>query len=95
MTDNAYSLRFSDRMLSDLPLRAFLIHDYPEDDSLEIDALVSSGDAFITLATNLDAMSSQLKDKPEVHPQLEKVIRTLLYLQRHYQIARKHPEHRQ
>jgi len=51
----------------------------------DVDALVASGDGFITLATQLDA-----------HPaEVEEVIRVLLYLQRHYSIVKKQPNFRQ
>lgn len=96
MTDTkAYSLQLHNRILSSFTEPTRLLHDYTEVDAHEIDALVSSGDAFITLATDLDDVTTLLQNTPEAHPQLEKTIRTLLYLQRHYQIARKQPEHRQ
>lgn len=62
----------------------------------EVQALVASGDAFATLATKIDEASSQLSsDAPLVQPHLESVARTLLYLQRHYEIRRKPSDYRQ
>jgi hypothetical protein len=57
------------------------------DDNLETAALVASGDYFITLATRLDKLSQDLaKTSPAAHLELEKIIKQLTYLQRHYTI---------
>lgn len=74
-----------------------LLHDYEElSDHIPIDALVASGDCFVTLATQLDAMThnadATIDDNREV---LEQMIRTLLYLQRHYGITKQTPNYRQ
>lgn len=75
------------RFLSDLS-------DQPTD--LEVEALVASGDCFITLATALDHLSETLEQEDHLtRPQLEKLTALLLHLQRHYTIARKHPSYRQ
>lgn len=69
--------------------------DYDRSD-LDIEASVASGDCLIALATTLDQVSDLLSDESEIaRPQLEKVIGTLLYLQRRYKLIRKTPEHRQ
>jgi hypothetical protein len=76
-----------------------LLHDYADDLAnmgsgkirrLEADALVASGDYFVTLATALDQISQFLteRDQPE-HLQLEHDINDLLYLQRNYRINKK------
>lgn len=63
---------------------------------LSIEASVASGDCLIDLATTLDQATELLNDESEIaRPQLEKVIDTLLYLQRRYKLVRKSPEHRQ
>lgn len=64
--------------------------------TMEIDAQAASGDIFVMLATAVDAVSGQLTtDKPIVHPQLQKIAETLIYLQRHYQVSRKPSDYRQ
>jgi hypothetical protein len=64
--------------------------------SHEIDALAASGDLFVTLATALDDTASSLTtDASIAHPQLERLVNMLLYLQRHYKISRKPADYRQ
>jgi len=76
------------------------IHDYAdnfadmgsskESQHLDSDALVASGDYFVTLATSLDHLSQGLaKRKQPEHVALERTINELLYLQRNYQIIKK------
>jgi hypothetical protein len=65
-------------------------------DSLDINALVASGDCFITIATSLDDSTKYLKTvDSEALPQIEKAISVLMLLQRHYRIVRKRSEYRQ
>jgi hypothetical protein len=76
------------------------LHDYADDLAdmgrskksrhLETDALVASGDYFVTLATALDQLSQTLAEhhQPE-HMPLERLINDLMYLQRNYQISKK------
>lgn len=68
-----------------------LIYDMPNPEGLAIDALAASGDCFEMLASSLDQISRTLPDDAIQQPELEQVIRTLLYLQRHYKIEKKHP----
>ncbi|MGC1177266.1 MAG: hypothetical protein WA843_04305 [Candidatus Saccharimonadales bacterium] len=93
MTADTYQLRSTDTLLRHGSRLPKLLRDHPDDsDYLEIEALVASGDCLITLATELDGLNLT---QHVAHPQVEKVIRTLLYLQRHYKLARKPSEHRQ
>lgn len=78
-----------DRLLHD-------ISDHPR--SKQIEALVASGDCFITLATDLDNLTEPQKAdaaKPNYYAEVEKLITTLLYLQQHYKIIRKKADYRQ
>ncbi|HVV66940.1 MAG TPA: hypothetical protein VHB72_02615 [Candidatus Saccharimonadales bacterium] len=77
--------------------RPWLLHDGDYDRAdLEIEASVASGDCLISLATTLDQVGDLLNDESEIaRPQLEKIVSTLLYLQRRYKLVRKAPEHRQ
>ncbi len=97
MSAKDYSLRFQDQVFSDSNVPVQFVHDL--DGPLtpnEIDALVASGDCFVTLATNIDEVTDLLgADATITHPQLNKLASTLLYLQRHYQIKRKPSEYRQ
>lgn len=71
-----------------------LVRDYNDQDfsQLDIDALVASGDSFVTIATSLDDCTKLLTaTESSALPQIEKAISVLLYLQRHYQVVRKQP----
>ncbi|HVX58081.1 MAG TPA: hypothetical protein VHA37_10270 [Candidatus Saccharimonadales bacterium] len=91
----SYQLQARDNLLthgSDAPLFLHDLFDELEPD-VHTDTLVNSGDCFIVLAMQLDAAIEQLITKPETaQPQLEQLIATLLYLQRHYDIVRKTPD---
>ncbi|MEK7594345.1 MAG: hypothetical protein AAB436_01755 [Patescibacteria group bacterium] len=71
-----------------------LLHDYIDDSTnLDMDALVASGDCFVTLASQLDEISELMETEPEVvRPQIEQIVRTLLYMQRFYKPVRKYPK---
>jgi hypothetical protein len=62
-----------------------------------IDALIASGDLFVTLATDIDGLTETLplKTGSEASQKLEKLTKILLYLQRHYLISRKRSDYRQ
>jgi hypothetical protein len=98
MSSATYTLRLFDTVLTHQTpwKRAKLLHDYDEKE-IEIDALVASGDCFVTLATSVEKNANLLTtDTPTVGPGLEKLTSTLLYLQRHYKITRKDtPDYRQ
>jgi hypothetical protein len=91
-------------MMSDKPYRLavgaqkLLLHDSDDEDRArqDIDALVASGDCFITIATSLDDSTKHLKaTDSKALPQIEGAIRVLMHLQRHYRIVRKHAEYKQ
>jgi hypothetical protein len=78
-----------------LPIHDRLLHDRgPKSDNFAVDALAASGDFFITLATQLDELT-RVSDTTAHNPVLEDMIRTLIYMQRHYAIAKKRPNYRQ
>ena len=60
-----------------------------------LDALVASGDCFVTLATQLDSTSKHLLADSPGHESLESVIRSLLDLQRRFRIIKKPADYRQ
>lgn len=96
MSSAVYNLRLFDTVLShNRREKSRLLRDFEESEA-EIDALVASGDCFITLATTLDSATDALDaDAVKVSPELQKLTRTLIYLQRHYKVIRKSSDHRQ
>lgn len=69
---------------------AVFVNDAADANPTPLDALVRSGDYFITLATRLDLIAHELTEKdPGAAMSLEKIIRDLDYLQRNYTIDRK------
>jgi hypothetical protein len=94
-----YSLKSDDVVISHAPAPVFALRDLSErPSSLEIEALVASGDCCVTLATKLDEITeSLLHDAPEskASKQLENMTVILLHLQRHYKIVRKQSDYRQ
>jgi hypothetical protein len=94
-----YNITMQDQLFINDASKQRLLHDYSEDErNLEVDALVASGDCFITLATALDDIDKTLPGATEAvqtRPELERFIRTLLYLQRHYSVQKKKPNYRQ
>ncbi|HTB49036.1 MAG TPA: hypothetical protein VK712_03055 [Verrucomicrobiae bacterium] len=99
MSNSAYYVKARDILLrhNDRPGRISLFNDWSNGDSpSDINALVASGDCFITLATTIEAVNNTLTvDRPIASPQLERLTAVLLYLQRHYQIRRKPANYRQ
>lgn len=91
-----YRLPTHDRVLTHNRQSGRLLRDTADYDRLDIDALVASGDCFITLATSLDDSTKFLETEGSVAlPQIEKAISVLMYLQRHYRIVRKRSEYYQ
>jgi len=89
MSASTYTLQPDDKLLlhGERPL---VLHDHNELTHNDIEALVASGDCLITLATALDETTEFLKTEPEaVRTQVERIISTLLYVQRHYKLVRK------
>lgn len=83
MANDDYTFLMSDRMLHDIDLT-----------SAAADALAVSGDCFVTLATQLDELTHQQASTAH-NPKIEDIIRTLLYLQRHYAVVKKPANYRQ
>lgn len=72
-----------------------LFRDRAEPEIPELDVLVRSGDYFITLATSLETLATNLPDLSArtAGQLLEKIADELTYAQRHYTITRKnHPD---
>lgn len=89
----AYALSPNETILSHAPLRFRRdrrAHDLAENfEELEIQALVASGDCFEMLASDLDRVSRNLDEDTLEYLRVEHTIRILIYLQRHYKIAKK------
>jgi hypothetical protein len=87
-----YKLSLNDGLLHGV--KPLTLHDYNEFASTDIKALVASGDCLVTLATVLDGATELLATKPETaRTQIEKIIRTLMHLQRHYELVLKPSDH--
>ncbi|MDB5185020.1 MAG: hypothetical protein JWN38_828 [Candidatus Saccharibacteria bacterium] len=86
MTNKPYNLSDAIRLLRD--------SEVPER-NMTIDALVASGDCFITIATALDQYAHLHASGQTVPAELEDAITTLLYLQRNYRAVRKPSDYRQ
>jgi hypothetical protein len=96
MSSGKYRVTTRDRVLTHGRQPLQLLRDDADYDRLDVDALVASGDCFITLATSLDDSTKFLKSADSVAlPQIEKAISVLMYLQRHYRIIRKRSEYYQ
>lgn len=61
-------------------------------DATEVDAMARSGDCFVTLASELDAICHNVKDYG-ARLQLENIVSDLLYLQDNYDITKKENDH--
>lgn len=88
MSSDIYAVSSTDQFLHDHAEPSISKRD-------ELDALVASGDCFVTLATQLDSINHQLATAGSEQPELERAVRALLYLQRHYTISKKQPDYRQ
>lgn len=66
--------------------------DYAEPRNPELDAAARSGDYFITLATELENIAAELPETSTAASSiaLSRLAQKLEYMQRHYQIVRKH-----
>jgi hypothetical protein len=97
MVNDYYESRTDDHVLNHgSSLLSLLRDDTMDYRNLEVDALVASGDCFITLATTLDDLDKSLVEGGQhFQPEIEQVVRTLLYLQRHYKVTKKESNFRQ
>jgi hypothetical protein len=88
----SYSVDFGDILLAHSgQIFGQLLHDGDDrpDESrqyTQVDALAASGDYFMVLATRLDALSQDMPPDSAQHIEIEHMIQTLFYLQKHYSI---------
>ncbi|MDB5175626.1 MAG: hypothetical protein JWM81_484 [Candidatus Saccharibacteria bacterium] len=98
MTDPHFDLNSNDIVTNhhDTTLDSVL-HDIEQSGrDMAIDALVASQDCHIMLATALDQyVHNHFGANDQLPGELEDVIRTLLYLQRHYSLVSKKSDYRQ
>ncbi len=86
---STYSLPVHDTLLTHFPaLSTHWLHDV-EDNELQVDAWVASGDYFSTLATTLDRLAQLLPMNSAEQTEVEQLVDTLLYLDRRYAIIPK------
>lgn len=91
MTDSVYGLRCLDRVSLHFDRsRPRRLRDIDEDCEPEIEAMAASDDCFVALATQInDAVGFLVSDPEDASPELQKIIRTLFYLQRNYRLVRR------
>ncbi len=70
------------------PLPAWL-GDYDDGDFTQTDALAASGDYFMVLITRLDLLAQAMPQDSSEQIEIEHLINTLFYLQRHYAVVPK------
>jgi hypothetical protein len=56
----------------------------------QTDALAASGDYFVTLATRLDMLAQAMPRDSSEQIELENLVTSLFYLQKHYTVVAKH-----
>jgi hypothetical protein len=87
-----YQIRSFDGVLAHALMPTNLLRDLDKNpDNVAIEALAASGDCFEMIASSLDQIARNLRYDDPNHTQLEHLIRTLLYLQRHHKIIKKFP----
>jgi hypothetical protein len=59
-----------------------------------IDAMAASGDYFITLATRLDKLAQGMPQDSSEQIEIEHLVRTLFYMQEHYDLVAKYKRQR-
>lgn len=90
MQSTTYKLQTQDKFLDYDSVVELLLHDveYSSED-LHKRALAASGDYFETLACSLEQIAQALPPASSQQYQLQHIILTLQYLQRHYKIVKK------
>lgn len=86
MFSATYRLSWRPLLLMHRALPTTLLADYQLPENPELDARVRSGDYFITLATVLESIATEL---PETSIALNRLAKDLDYIQRHYRIVKK------
>ena len=90
MNSTTYQIDFDDTVLTHGASVPAWLNDI--DDGREYnqaDALAASGDFFIAMATRLDLLSQSMPQDSAEQIELEHIIDTLFYLQRHYALVAK------
>ncbi len=94
MTDTTYAAQLplqDQHVLSHVEDRLTLLLDGVDERELnQIDAMAASGDYFITLATRLDLLAQSMPRDSAEQIEIENLVLTLFYLQKHYSIVAKH-----
>lgn len=88
---STYTLTLADPALGTAEAFTGWVRDRNDDleQCLQADALVASGDYFMTLATELDKLAQVLPSNSGEQILVEELVDTLLYLDKNYAIARK------
>jgi len=88
---NAYILSATQYIVRHHPAATWWFGDYATPRDHELDAIARSGDFFVTLATKLENIATELPETSTVASSLHlsKLAQELEYMQRHYTIVRK------
>ncbi len=85
-----YRLRSADLVLSHGPGAVSWVHDIADGrEYIEADALAASGDYFMVLATKLDLLAQSLPRDSSEQIEVEHLVTTLFYLEKHYKVVAK------
>lgn len=91
MNSLTYAMHDNSSLLSHGPAVPAWLHDIEAGrDLTEDDALVASGDYFLVLISRLDMLAQSAPQDSAEQIELENLIASLFYLQKHYRIEPKH-----
>jgi hypothetical protein len=90
MNVGVYKMHPFSGVVSHAGLMPLLCHDGDDEHMRGIDAEVSSGDYFVTLATKLDWISAQIAEY-HLRAEIEDLVSGLIHLQDTYDIIKKQP----
>ncbi len=88
MSTQPYKLHTTQRIINHTNFAVIFFRDKDDGELYKVDAEVSSGDYFVTLATKLDRLSGELKEY-HLRAEIEEIVSGLIYLQDTYGIIKK------
>jgi hypothetical protein len=91
MNSTTYTIPTSSRVLShswNTPV--LLLDGVDKREFNQADAQAASGDYFVTLATRLDMLGQAMPRDSAEQIEIENLVTTLFYLQKHYRVVAKH-----
>ncbi len=87
-----YTLRAHRQLTNHFSSPISLIHDHEPERESELDFHAQADDYFVTLATIINLLREQLLSNADRHNKImERTIKDLIYLQKHYRLTKKKP----